>query len=62
MWENQVLVVVTVNQVKKEKLVCYTSEENKIEKIYILGETGEFGLPGIKGLPGDSGPCMYRNE
>jgi hypothetical protein len=38
--------------------VC-KSEERKKAKRYILGETGEVGLPGIKGLPGDSGACMY---
>jgi len=59
MLENQVLVVVIVNQVKKEKLVCSIDENKKIKKFYILGEPGEVGLPGIKGLPGDSGPCMY---
>lgn len=59
MLESQVLVVVIVNQVKKEKLVCCIDENKKIEKFYTLGQPGESGVPGIKGLPGDSGPCMY---
>jgi hypothetical protein len=37
----------------------YKYEENRVVKLYFLGEAGELGLPGIKGLPGDSGPCMY---
>jgi hypothetical protein len=37
----------------------YKYKESKILKFYILGETGEVGLPGIKGPPGDSGACMY---
>jgi hypothetical protein len=37
----------------------YKYGENRIIKLYYLGESGEVGLTGIKGLPGDSGPCMY---
>lgn len=31
-----------------------------IIKFHISGEMGEVGLPGLKGFPGDSGPCMYQ--
>ena len=62
---NQVLVVVLVNQVKKEKSVSNHSFAyicSRYRSLCVVGEAGVPGLPGLKGLPGDSGPCKLISE
>ncbi len=42
--------------------MCILQDKVKKAKFDILGENGDAGLPGAKGIPGDSGSGMYTES